>query len=98
MCVCGRGFTWGGSARAGTGWGCQKPGGQIMFTSHVKAGWVHVGDGWGALCLQFVPSPGGESHFPWEEVCVDTGLALIQDQKVQWAEAAATKQLGPGRA
>ncbi|KAK1342011.1 hypothetical protein QTO34_016764 [Cnephaeus nilssonii] len=36
-------------------------------------------------------SPGGESHFPWVDVCVDIGLDLIWDQKVQWAEAAVTR-------
>ncbi|KAK1335211.1 hypothetical protein QTO34_004795 [Cnephaeus nilssonii] len=36
-------------------------------------------------------SPGGDSHFPWVEVCADTGLGLIREQKVQGAEAAVTK-------
>ncbi|KAK1334491.1 hypothetical protein QTO34_005497 [Cnephaeus nilssonii] len=28
-----------------------------------------------------IPSPGGDSHFPWVEVCADTGLGLIREQK-----------------
>ena len=45
----------------------------------------------GALCMRFILSPGGETHFPWVEVCIDTGLGLILEQQVQWAEAAATR-------
>ncbi|KAK1334601.1 hypothetical protein QTO34_005608 [Cnephaeus nilssonii] len=53
------------------------------------AGWTwSVG---GALCPRSIPSPGGDSHFPWVEVCADTGLGLIREQKVQGAEAAVTK-------
>lgn len=40
----------------------------------------------GSLCLRFIISPGGESHFPrWKSA--QTELGLISHQKVKWAEA-----------
>ena len=45
----------------------------------------------GALCPRFTLSPGGEFHLPWVELCADMGLGLIREQKVQWAEAASTR-------
>ena len=47
----------------------------------------------GTLCLRSTLSPGGDSHFPWVEVCADTGLGLIWEQKVQGAEAAVTRDM-----
>ncbi|KAK1335212.1 hypothetical protein QTO34_004796 [Cnephaeus nilssonii] len=62
-----------------------------MFAPQVKAGWVDVECGWRPLPQVYL-SPGGDSHFPWVEVCADTGLGLIREQKVQGAEAAVTKR------
>ena len=53
------------------------------------AGWIWGGGS--TLCPRFILSPGGETHFPWVEVCIDTGLGLILEQKLQWAEIAATR-------
>lgn len=59
-----------------------------MFTPQVKAGWVDIKCGRRPLPKVY-PNHGGECHFSWVEVCADTGQGLIQEQKVQWAEAAA---------
>lgn len=61
-----------------------------MFTPEVKAGW----EMWGVvhtICPSFIPSPGGESHFPWVEVTAERGLGLIQEQKAQWEETTASQ-------
>ena len=59
----------------------EEPGGPVTFNP--RSGppqwtWSMGGD----LCLRFTPSPGGEPHSPWAEVCVDTGLGLNLEQKV----------------
>ena len=58
--------------------------------TQAKAGWGDVECG-GHPRPRSILSPGGESHFPWVDVCVDTGLDPIREQKAQWAEAAVSR-------
>ena len=68
----------------------EKPGGLVMFNLRSRL----AGSTWskgGIFCPSFIPSPGCDSHSPLVEVCVDTGLGLSLEQKVQWAETAAAR-------